>query len=155
MKLTIIPESGSVYENGVSYSGLSWSGTPPDVHALQWDTAAGWIEFSDGKPNEQITELPEWALNAEAAWTAANEPPPPPTPEEIQEMNKSEAVTLLQNTDWAATVDITDPQYSNPYLGNQVEFLTYRSEVRQIAVDPPTTLITVWPVVPSAIWEYV
>lgn len=65
--------------------------------------------------------------------------------------NKSAAETLLQQTDWTATVDINDPQYSNPYLGNQPEFLAYRSSVRQIAVNPPVT-VTTWPTKPDKVW---
>lgn len=155
MKLTIIPSDGAVCENGVCYSGLSWEGTPANVHALQWDNGAGWIEFNDGTPNEDITVLPQWALNAEAAWDAAANPPPPPapTPEEIQAQNKSEASQLLSATDWTATVDISNPQYSNPYLMNQDDFLAYRSAVRAIAVNPPTTPVTVWPTLPTEQWS--
>ena len=65
--------------------------------------------------------------------------------------NKQQAETLLQQTDWTATVDINDPQYSNPYLGNQPEFLTYRSSVRQIAVNPPVIVAT-WPTKPDEVW---
>ena len=156
MRLTIIPSDGAVYENGVSYIGLSWEGTPSNVHALQWfDSNTGWIEFNDGTPNEDITVLPQWALNAEAAWDAAANPPPPPapTPEEIQAQNKAEASQLLAATDWTATVDISNPQYSNPYLMNQDDFLAYRSAVRAIAVNPPTTPVTVWPTLPTEQWS--
>lgn len=82
----------------------------------------------------------------------------PATPEEIAEReaaavqaNKAQAEQLLQQTDWTATVDIADPQYSNPYLGNQDAFLAYRSQVRQIAVNPPVT-VTEWPTKPEEVW---
>jgi len=47
MKLTIIPVDGSVGENGVFYNNLDLSscGIPADVHALQWQDTAGWIEY--------------------------------------------------------------------------------------------------------------
>lgn len=154
MKLSIIPSDQTVCEDGKCSIGLVWQGTPDDVHALQWYGSEGDIEYNDGKPNEAITELPSWALNAEAAWQAANQPSPPPTPEEIQAQNKSIAVAYLSETDWAATVDITNPQYSNPYLDNQDEFLAYRSDMRVIAVDPPTTVIPKWPSPPVAVWKY-
>ena len=92
-------------------------------------------------------------------WTYSNgswyppKPLPPPTPEEIQFQNKANASALLSATDWTATVDITNPQYSNPYLMNQNDFLAYRSQVRQIAVNPPTTLVTDWPTKPSEVWS--
>jgi hypothetical protein len=82
----------------------------------------------------------------------------PATPEEIaqreeqaKQTNKTTAEQLLRNTDWTATVDINDPQYSNPYLGNQPEFLAYRSNVRKIAVNPPVT-VDVWPTIPEEVW---
>lgn len=165
MKLTIIPSDGAVYENGVCYSNLTWEGTPANVHALQWNSDApftvddvvyyGWIEFNDGASNDNISVLPLWAGNAELAWDAAANPPPPPppTPEEIQEQNKAQASSLLQQTDWTATVDIANPQYSNPYLMNQNDFLAYRSQVREIAVNPPTTLVDVWPTLPTEQWS--
>lgn len=77
--------------------------------------------------------------------------PTPPTPEEIMEQNKSTAASLLARTDWTCTVDINNPQYSNPYLGNQEAFLEYRSQVRAIAVNPPTTP-AVFPEVPQEVW---
>lgn len=155
MRLTIIVPDGAVYEDGVSYLNLTWSGTPANVHALQWYDVVGTIEYNDGTPNEEITSLPAWAVRAQEAWAAAANPPPPPppTPEEIQAQNKGGAVSRLRSTDWSATVDIADPQYSNPYLANQDAFLAYRSEVRAIAVNPPTTVVDPWPVEPAADWQ--
>lgn len=77
--------------------------------------------------------------------------PIPPTPEEIQAQNKAQAESLLQATDWTCTVDINNPQYSNPYLGNQDAFLAYRSQVRAIAVNPPITPAT-FPEAPQEVW---
>lgn len=78
-------------------------------------------------------------------------PQPQPSPEEIQTQNKQQAEALLSATDWTATVDINNPQYSNPYLGNQDAFLAYRSTVRQTAVNPPTTPVT-FPAKPEEVW---
>lgn len=82
----------------------------------------------------------------------------PMTPEEIAQVNaqtqyenKTQAESLLQQTDWTATVDINNPQYSNPYLGNQDAFLQYRSQVRQIAVNPPI-LPAEFPEKPQEVW---
>lgn len=154
MKLSIIPSDGTVCEDGVCYSHLAWQGTPANVHALQWNTDSGWLEFNDGTPNEAITLLPEWAFFAQAAWyNAANPPPPPaPTPEEIQAQNKQQAKSLLVETDYVNESDVIDP-FRNPHLLNQAEFLTYREEIRQIAVNPPITVIENWPIKPSNIWS--
>lgn len=72
MNLVIIPVDGAVYVDGASFSGLTFS-APVDVHALQWKSTKGWIEFVDSddgiKPqNEAITTLPQWALDAKAKW---------------------------------------------------------------------------------------
>ena len=150
MKLTIIPSDGAVYENGLCYSGLTWNGTPMDVHALQWQDVEGWLEFNDGSPNQTITELPQWANNAMDAWAVANTPIPPVPP--TAEQNKAQASSLLYATDWTTIPDVSDSTKSNPYLTNVGEFLTYRNAVRQYAINPIAGNID-WPVVPTAIWS--
>lgn len=158
MRLTIIPSDGAVYEDSVVYSELTWEGTPVDVHALQWYDTYGNIEFVDAsKPNEDITELPQWALNAQAAWEAADyaaKHPPAPTPEQIQAQNKGTAVSLLQKTDWTTIPDVADPTKSNPYLTNSNEFLAFRNIVRPIAINPPTTVYN-FPAIPVDTWATV
>lgn len=77
MKLTIIPADGAVYKDGYSFSGLLLEGIPANVHALQWDTDSGWIEFVNESefrkpPNEQIEALPDWANSALVKWEEAN-----------------------------------------------------------------------------------
>lgn len=99
-------------------------------------TPEGNIPFT---PEEEI----EWDIR-EAEYAAQE-------PERQQQANKQQAEMLLQQTDWTATVDINNPEYSNPYLGNQPEFLAYRSAVRQIAVNPPTTP-AVFPPMPNEVW---
>lgn len=148
MQLTIIPSDGAVYENGVSYIGLSWEGTPSNVHALQWDNGAGWLEFNDGSPNEDITILPLWAGNAELAWTEANTPKPPEPP--TVEQNKQTAMGLLSATDWVNQPDVRNPAVS-PHLVNGAEFDAYRLQVRQIAVYPVAGDLT-WPILPTEVW---
>lgn len=71
---------------------------------------------------------------------------------EIKEKNKSFAMQLLKDTDWTATMDVSDPQYSNPCLANQTEFLQYRSEVRKIAINPPSEEV-VFPSIPEEVWS--
>lgn len=152
MKLTIIPIDGAVYEDGISYLNLVWEGTPPNVHALQWQDIAGWIEYVD-QPNEDITVLPEWADNAMAAWTIANTPiPPPPPVPPTAEQNKTTASQLLANTDWTTIPDIANPVVNDPYLANQDEFITYRNEIRKIAVYP-TAGDLVWATSPIEVWK--
>jgi hypothetical protein len=149
MKLSIIPIDGTVCEDNVCYTNLSWDGTPVDIHALQWQDVSGWLEFNDGKPNEDITVLPDWADNAMAAWTVANTPEPvePAT----AEFNKVHAMWLLQESDWTQIPSVSDPALSNPYLTNKLAFDQYRNDVRQYAIYPVAGDI-VWPMVPTENW---
>lgn len=148
MKLTIIPSDGAVYENGVCYSGLTWEGTPANVHALQWEDVTGWIEYKD-QPSENITELPQWALNAESAWTEANTPKPPVPPTE--EQNKQTAMSLLAATDWVNQPDVNDPA-NVPHLLNRDDLDAYRVAVRIFAVYPVAGDVD-WPIKPAAQWS--
>jgi len=85
----------------------------------------------------------------------------PLTPEEIaqreeaaKQANKAQASSLLSATDWTAIASVADPAESNPYLTNRQDFLTYRSALRQIAVNPPV-MVTEWPVKPDEVWATV
>ena len=72
MKLTIIKADGAVYKDGKSYIDLSLPTIHSDVHALQWNTDKGHIEFVDNvKPNEAITELPSWVNDVLTVWQQA------------------------------------------------------------------------------------
>jgi hypothetical protein len=83
-----------------------------------------------------------------------SENPPSPTPEEIQSINKNAASKLLYDTDWTTIADVSNPALSNPYLSNVSAFITYRNQVRQTAINPPTILVT-FPTVPAAQWTTV
>jgi hypothetical protein len=73
-----------------------------------------------------------------------------PTP--TAEQNKESAVNLLNQTDWTSIADVADPAVSNPYLMNQAEFLTYRSQLREIAINPTAGFIT-FPTMPQEQWN--
>lgn len=88
MRLTIIPSDNAVYKDGVMKAwtspalDLSGCGIPSNVHALQWYDTVGEIEFDPPTPvspkpqNQQINELPQWALNCVAVWDAWSPPKP-------------------------------------------------------------------------------
>ena len=68
--ITIIKDDNTVYVDGGALSGLDLSSAniPDNVHALQWKSNLGWIEFKENsdftKPqNQVINELPAWATN--------------------------------------------------------------------------------------------
>ena len=77
-------------------------------------------------------------------------PPPPYVP--TAEDNKNTAVSLLSQTDWTTIPDVADPALSNPYLTNQAEFITFRNQVRPIAINPVAGNIN-FPTTPTAIWS--
>lgn len=115
-----------------------------------------WIDgdYVTGQPEGQADQILVWnteKLGAEPTELQLDEAYPIWEGQQIAVQNKATASQLLTNTDWTATVDISNPQYSNPYLGNQDAFLSYRSQVRQIAVNPPTTPV-VFPEAPQEIW---
>jgi len=68
--LTIIADDNAVYLDGgvLDNLDLTSAGIPSNIHALQWKTNIGWIEF---KPNADFTHdanqiiyaLPDWANN--------------------------------------------------------------------------------------------
>jgi hypothetical protein len=70
---------------------------------------------------------------------------------ELAANNKTTAVNLLNATDWTSIADVADPEKSNPYLMNQAEFISYRSTVRNIAVNP--TFDAVFPTQPVEVWS--
>jgi hypothetical protein len=87
-KLVIIPIDSYVGTDQAGYAELDLSGCeiPNNIHALQWNNpiwpdaanshligleygqGTGWIEFRSDDPNQDITELPNWALNCYAVW---------------------------------------------------------------------------------------
>ena len=87
MRLTIIPSDGFVNVDGnpkFQPLDLSGCGIPTDVHAMQWYDTRGWIEFNDPTdlfapkpPNQDITELPQWANNCVQVWEQWTPPTPP------------------------------------------------------------------------------
>jgi len=157
MKLTILPTTGTVNKDGTAYIGLDLTSCniSEDVHALQWQDVAGWIEYNSPLvENQPITELPAWANCCVAKWNEANNPPiPDPVPPTAEE-NKQTASGLLYDTDWTTIPDVSDPTRSNPYLANVQDFVVYRNAVRQYAVYPVAGFID-WPVVPTAVWTNV
>lgn len=64
---------------------------------------------------------------------------------------KNKASELLYETDWTTIPDITDPAKSNPYLGNQQDYIVYRNALRQLAVYPVAN--PVWPTKPTTVWR--
>jgi hypothetical protein len=73
-------------------------------------------------------------------------------PEPTADQNKVTAMDLLSATDWTSEAAVADPLVSNPYLINQSDFLSYRSAVREIAVNPVAGNI-IWLLKPKEVWS--
>ena len=93
--------------------------------------------------DQEFAEQNGWidADNAELEWSYINGMFTAPQDEgqQIQAQNKATASQLLTESDWTTQSSVADPAVSNPHLTNQAAFLAYRSQVRAIAVNPPTT----------------
>lgn len=63
---------------------------------------------------------------------------------------KQKASTLLYATDWTTIPDVADSANS-PYLTNQAEFIAWRSQIRELAVNP--VVDPVFSTQPTPIWE--
>jgi hypothetical protein len=92
----------------------------------------------------------QWVL----VWTVSQMTPEELAAYQAQVManNKAQAQQLLQATDWVEMPSVTNPA-NTPHLTNQADFITYRTAVRAIAVNPPTTVVTTWPTLPAAQWS--
>lgn len=111
--------------------------TPGAQWVLRGETYAGleWLSPEIPQPTEK-------EVNDEIAMLTAQQP---------IIACKNQASKLLYETDWTTIADVADPTKSDPYLTNQAEFVTYRSNVRKLAVNPVAD--PVWPVLPVAQWS--
>lgn len=144
MRLTIITETLTVGKDGVFFDDLDLTSCqiPSNVWALQWYGSSGHIEFDTSIPNQDITELPSWANACLSVWATENTPVPP-TPEQTIANNKTKAERFLLESDWSVLPDVP--------LVNKSEWETYRSALRQIAINPTTS--PVWPNKPESVWQ--
>ena len=111
-----------------NYPNSKWTMLGNEYNTLEW--------FSD-TPKPTQAELDALA---------------PSTEETVAKENcKAQATTILQSTDWTSIADVGDPTKSNPYLVNQAAFISYRSTVRNYAVNP--VVDPVFPTAPTEQWS--
>ena len=111
--------------------------TPGAEWALTGDNYAGlqWLDEVIAKPTEAAVTAEQASLDAQAPLIACT----------------NQASALLSATDWTSISDVANPAVSNPYLMNQSAFLSYRSQLRQLAVYPVAN--PVWPTKPTEQWS--
>lgn len=112
-------------------------------------------DYETGIPEGGVNQILVWntaKLGAEPTQLQLDEAYAIWDGQQIAIQNKVTATSLLQQTDWTSIPDVANPQYSNPYLTNRDAFLAYRSTVRAIAVNPPTTP-AVFPTEPTEQWS--
>lgn len=71
--------------------------------------------------------------------------------QEIAAQNKAEAIQLLSATDWCEMPSVSNTALT-PHLTNISDFITYRTQLRAIAVNPSSNTIT-WPTMPTEQWS--
>lgn len=89
----------------------------------------------------QATQPTQEEINAQLAQMDAQKP---------LDNCKAQASSLLYATDWTTIPDVANPE-NNPYLTNQAEFIAWRSQIRQLAVNPVAD--PVFPTQPTPIWS--
>ena len=112
-------------------------------------------DYLTGQPEGQPDQILQWNIDklgpqpTQAQLDAAY---PVWEGQQIQAQNSAQAQTLLSATDWTTIPSVADPAQSNPYLTNQAEFIAWRSQVRNLGVNPSTTPAT-FPSQPTPIWS--
>lgn len=141
MRLTIVVEDLMVLVDGLGIVLEQLpSEVPSNVNALQWHDTAGSIEYTDGTPELEITELPSWAslcvteynAIAEIIKEAEQEPPA-----DVKARKRRNA--LLFETDWWALSDNT----------MTAEQAAYRQALRDVTSQAGFPQNVTWPTKPE------
>lgn len=81
-----------------------------------------------------------------AGWTeVTGNWPPPPTDDDLKQICKGEAKSRLESTDYSQLPDV------DATLVNRADFVTYRTQIRDLYLNPVTN--PVWPTEPVAVWS--
>ena len=91
-----------------------------------------------------------YAKHAAGIWTVIQGEIPAFVDNRTIELNKQQAIGLLSQTDWVEVPSVANTAI-NPHLTNVAEFLTYRNQLRVIAVNP--TANVTWPTMPTEQWS--
>lgn len=135
MELAIIPIDKTIVVDGegIQISNVDISWIPTDVWAVHWNstTSKGEIEYNDGKPNAEITEIGiyQQAVTDHASEKTAVANAIEAARDHLKEV-KDRRVSLLFESDWTRLDDA-------PLTADKkVEWATYRQSLR----DLPATI---------------
>lgn len=154
MRLSIIPEDGVVCKDGECLHEIDLSWIPQNIHAVQWYSDHGEVEYEDQIPNLEIDDLGIYQ-QASDLWDAKKQ--------EIEdaiiqaELNRDYWAELrilrdlrLTESDWTQLPDnsLTDAQ--------KQEWQVYRQELRDltdVVTDPKPLVLDPnhpdWPIPPA------
>ena len=110
----------------------------------------GWISFTASPDDVEEYGRQLYAQAIAGEFGPINPYIPPPPHVNTASENKAEAERRLVATDWVNQPDVYDPA-NTPHLTNRNAFISYRSQIRAIAVNPVDGNLD-WPTEPKAIW---
>jgi len=131
MRLTVVPSDKIIIKDGKEYKVTDLSYLDSNIHAIQWYDDKGEIEYVDGTPNLEITDIAPYnqcVTDWEAEKTKESEANVV-TAEQWEKWFREIRNTLLLDSDWTQFTDspLTDAK--------KTEWKTYRQKLR----DMPTT----------------
>ena len=146
MKLSIIPADNTVCKDGYCLSDLDLSFMAPNIHAVQWDTASGWIEcaaLSDGSlpAHVELTSIEDYTSLIAAFDAAKSSAEQAEAPLSDAELARGLRDGLLMQSDWTQLPDST---------ADREAWATYRQALRDITNQEGFPNNITWPQEPSA-----
>ncbi len=118
--LTIVKNDKWVKVDGVGLN-LSAVDLPANVHAVQWDGSAGWIEYNDGTDNEAISSIDAYSTitNDHATLKAANDAADAEAATAIAAEKNTYAYQRVydETTSYASIAEQLDQQYHDSVNG--------------------------------------
>tara|TARA_R100000329_G_scaffold144754_1_gene129747 strand:- start:406 stop:852 length:447 start_codon:yes stop_codon:yes gene_type:complete len=144
--LSIIAGDKTVIKDGTACPDLSLSWLPSNVWAVQWDGTKGEVEYSDGTPNLEISELGIYAQGiTDFDDNIAN------APETLRRGFVMSPLTALRterdgkltSSDWT---QLPDAQLTD---SKKAEWITYRQALRDLPATESDPSNPTWPTEPT------
>ena len=145
--LSIVAEDKTVIKDGTACPELSLSWLPSTVWAVHWDGSKGEVEYSDGTPNLEISELGIYAQGITDFDDNIS------TSKEtemrgfvLSPINGLRTVrdTKLERSDWT---QLPDAQLTD---SKKAEWVTYRQALRDLPATESDPSNPTWPTEPTA-----